>query len=69
MFTEPRALISDAPSVLGSDGHKMSKSHGNTIPLQATADQTAAVIKGFKTDTDRHITSIPKPGPRCRTWC
>ncbi|MEY9904879.1 tryptophanyl-tRNA synthetase [Catenulispora sp. MAP12-49] len=63
VFTEPRALISDAPSVLGSDGAKMSKSHGNTIPLQATADQTASIIKGFKTDTDRHITFDPALRP------
>ena len=63
VFTEPRALISDAPSVLGSDGHKMSKSHGNTIPLQATADETAAIIKGFKTDADRLITFDPAGRP------
>ena len=63
VFTEPRALISDAACVLGSDGHKMSKSHGNTIPLQASSDQTAAVIKGFKTDTDRHITFDPEHRP------
>ena len=63
VFTEPRALISDAPSVLGSDGRKMSKSHGNTIPLRATADQSAALIKGFKTDNDRHITFDPANRP------
>src|SRR5215472_18306089 len=37
VFTEPRALISNAPSVLGSDGAKMSKSRGNTIALAASA--------------------------------
>ncbi|NUR60991.1 MAG: tryptophan--tRNA ligase [Catenulispora sp.] len=63
LFTEPRALISDAPSVLGSDGAKMSKSRGNTIALRATADETAAVIKGFKTDPDRHITYDPTTRP------
>jgi tryptophanyl-tRNA synthetase len=63
VFTEPRALISDAPSVLGSDGGKMSKSHSNTIPLQAGADETAAIIKGFKTDADRHITFDPQARP------
>ena len=63
VFTEPRALISDAPSVLGSDGNKMSKSHGNTIPLQASADQTAEIIKGFKTDTERRITFDPENRP------
>jgi tryptophanyl-tRNA synthetase len=63
VFTEPRALISDAPSVLGSDGQKMSKSHGNTVPLQASADATAAIIKGFKTDADRRITFDPANRP------
>jgi tryptophanyl-tRNA synthetase len=63
VFTEPKALISDAPCVLGTDGAKMSKSRGNTIPLRATADQTAAIIKGFKTDADRHITYDPGRRP------
>ncbi|GAA1994070.1 tryptophan--tRNA ligase [Catenulispora subtropica] len=63
VFTEPRALISDAPSVLGADGAKMSKSRGNTIPLRASADETAALIKGFKTDADRHITYDPEHRP------
>lgn len=63
VFTEPRALISGAPSVLGSDGRKMSKSHGNTIPLHATADQTAAILKGFKTDNDRRIAFDPENRP------
>lgn len=63
VFTEPRALISDAPSVLGADGVKMSKTRGNTIPLRATADETAAIIKTFKTDADRHITYDPEHRP------
>ena len=63
LFTEPRALVSQAPSVLGADGAKMSKSRGNTIPLGADADTTAATIKGFKTDTDRAITYDPAARP------
>jgi tryptophanyl-tRNA synthetase len=62
-FTEPRALISNAPSVLGTDGTKMSKSRANTIPLRATPDETAAIIKTFKTDPDRHITYDPEHRP------
>src|SRR2546429_3575753 len=58
-FTEPRALISEAPAVLGADGHKMSKSRGNAIALRDSADTTAAIIKGFKTDSERHITFDP----------
>jgi tryptophanyl-tRNA synthetase len=62
-FTEPRALISEAPAVLGADGHKMSKSRGNAIALRDSADATAAIIKGFKTDSQRHITFDPEHRP------
>jgi tryptophanyl-tRNA synthetase len=63
VFTEPRALVSPAPSVLGADGQKMSKSRGNTIPLAATADETASLLKAYKTDTDRHIAYAPETRP------
>lgn len=63
LFTEPRALVSQAPLVLGSDGAKMSKSHGNTIPLAATPDETARIIKGFKTDNDRAVVYDPQTRP------
>ena len=63
VFTEPRALISEAPLLLGADGTKMSKSRGNTIALQAGADETAAAIRGFKTDAERHITFDPQSRP------
>ncbi|MFE7353579.1 tryptophan--tRNA ligase [Streptomyces sp. NPDC057543] len=56
VFPEPDALLSAAPLLLGTDGTKMSKSRGNSIALGATADETARLIKGAKTDADRHIT-------------
>lgn len=57
VFPEPCALLSDAPMIRGLDGNaKMSKSLGNTVPLCATEDETAALIKKAKTDTDRVIT-------------
>ena len=37
VFPVPDALLSAAPLLLGTDGTKMSKSRGNTIPLSATA--------------------------------
>ena len=46
VFPEPDALLSAAPLLLGTDGTKMSKSRGNTIPLSATADETARLIRG-----------------------
>jgi tryptophanyl-tRNA synthetase len=62
-FPEPAALLSDAPALLGTDGQKMSKSRGNAIPISATADQTAQLIAGAKTDADRRITYDPVHRP------
>jgi tryptophanyl-tRNA synthetase len=59
VFPEPDALLSAAPLLLGTDGTKMSKSRGNAIALAASADETAKLIRGAKTDADRHITYDP----------
>ncbi|WP_030507645.1 tryptophan--tRNA ligase [Microbispora rosea] len=63
VFPEPEALLSAAPLLLGTDGGKMSKSRGNAIALAATADETARMIRGAKTDADRHITYDPVARP------
>ena len=63
VFPEPDALLSDAPLLLGTDGGKMSKSRGNAIALRATADETARLIKGAKTDGLRHISYDPAARP------
>ncbi|MGW4484388.1 tryptophan--tRNA ligase [Amycolatopsis sp. NPDC004368] len=63
VFPEPEALLSAAPSLLGTDGRKMSKSRGNAIALRASADETARLIKGAKTDSDRVITYDPEQRP------
>jgi tryptophanyl-tRNA synthetase len=63
VFPLPDALLSDAPLLLGTDGAKMSKSRGNAIPLAATADQTAGLIRGARTDAIRHITYDPDARP------
>ena len=64
VFPEPEALLSEAPKILGLDGNqKMSKSRNNAIMLRATADETAALVKKAKSDTDRHITYDPVRRP------
>jgi tryptophanyl-tRNA synthetase len=63
VFPVPDALLSAAPLLLGTDGAKMSKSRGNTIPLAATADQTARLIRGARTDAIRHISYDPAARP------
>ena len=64
VFPEPEALLSKTPSILGLDGNqKMSKSRGNAIMLSATEDETAALIKKAKTDSERLITYEPEKRP------
>jgi tryptophanyl-tRNA synthetase len=64
VFPEPQALMSQTPLILGLDGSKkMSKSKHNTIMLSATEDETAALIKKAKTDSQRNITYDPLNRP------
>ncbi|GGL18214.1 tryptophan--tRNA ligase [Sphaerisporangium melleum] len=63
VFPEPEALLSAAPLLLGTDGTKMSKSRGNAIALAASADETARLIRGSKTDAERHISYEPQTRP------
>lgn len=63
LFPEPEALLSAAPLLLGTDGTKMSKSRGNSVALSADEDTTARLIKGARTDGERHITYDPEGRP------
>lgn len=64
VFTQPDALLSESPTILGLDGgHKMSKSLGNTVMLRMSADETAKKIKKAKTDSERLITFDPEGRP------
>ncbi|MGQ4488570.1 tryptophan--tRNA ligase [Streptomyces sp. SAS_281] len=63
IFPRPEALLSNAPLLLGTDGGKMSKSRGNAIALAADADETARLIKGARTDSERHIAYDPVGRP------
>jgi tryptophanyl-tRNA synthetase len=63
VFPVPDALLSAAPLLLGTDGTKMSKSRGNTIPLSATADEIARLIRGAQTDSERHVSYDPVRRP------
>jgi tryptophanyl-tRNA synthetase len=64
VFPEPQPLLSQAPLILGLDGsQKMSKSRNNAVMLRATEDETTALIKKAKTDTERLITYDPAKRP------
>lgn len=51
-FTEPKEiLIEDVALVPGTDGRKMSKSYGNTIPLFSTREEIQKAVMSIVTDS------------------
>jgi tryptophanyl-tRNA synthetase len=53
VLVEPRALLSKAPSVPGSDGRKMSKSLDNTIDVRDDEDAIRRKVRSFITDPQK----------------
>ncbi len=54
VFNEPKALVGDVPSLVGTDGGaKMSKSLGNCIYLSDSADEVRKKVFGMYTDPKR----------------
>jgi tryptophanyl-tRNA synthetase len=52
-LVEPEALFTKIPLILGSDNRKMSKSYGNHIPVEATEEETANILRGYFTDPQK----------------
>ncbi|WP_327086743.1 tryptophan--tRNA ligase [Nonomuraea sp. NBC_01738] len=67
VFPVPEAMMGAQPLLRGLDGGKMSKSRGNSIPLRATEDETAALIRRAVTDGDRRITFDEEARPGVAT--
>ncbi|HEY0010495.1 MAG TPA: tryptophan--tRNA ligase [Candidatus Paceibacterota bacterium] len=52
LFKKPKELILPAVGIVpGTDGAKMSKSYGNTVPLFASRDAVAKAVMGIVTDS------------------
>lgn len=65
VFRLPEPMLSEVPKLLGTDGvAKMSKSRGNAIALSASQDETAQLIKGATTDSQRRISYDPVNRPQ-----
>jgi tryptophanyl-tRNA synthetase len=62
-FAEPEALLSAAPMLAGLDGRKMGKSLRNSVPLRASADETAQLVARATTDSQRRISYDPAGRP------
>ena len=50
ILVEPKAILSEAPEILGTDGRKMSKSYDNAIDLADDADTTTRKVRAMFTD-------------------
>jgi tryptophanyl-tRNA synthetase len=59
-FPEPKAVFTEAPTVLGTDGvRKMSKSVGNTIDILGEPDLIRKQVMSMVTDTKRILRTDP----------
>ncbi len=57
-------IMADVPTIPGTDGKKMSKSYGNTIPLFGSRDEIAKAVMSIVTDSGagrpEHVYAIHK---------
>ncbi|MBN2358265.1 MAG: tryptophan--tRNA ligase [Deltaproteobacteria bacterium] len=69
LFPEPRTILSSAPKVLGLDGErKMSKSLGNDIGLEESADEVWRKLAPAKTDPARVRRTDPGDPEKCNLY-
>jgi len=67
-FPEPQAVLSVVPKLPGTDGRKMSKSYGNIIPLECSAQELEKSILPMVTDPARKRRSDPGDPNKCPVW-
>ncbi|ABS60739.1 MULTISPECIES: tryptophan--tRNA ligase [Fervidobacterium] len=68
IFPEPKELLSKVPKLLGTDGRKMSKSYGNTIPLITTENELSKMVLPMVTDPARKRRTDPGNPENCPVW-
>ena len=68
IFPEPRALLTEAPKMPGTDGQKMSKSYNNTISLREDAGSVEGKIRTMPTDPARMRRKDPGDPEKCPVW-
>lgn len=58
-FPEPQGVLTEAPSLVGTDGRKMSKSYGNDIKLADPAETVTQKVMTMVTDPQRQRKTDP----------
>ncbi len=59
IFPEPQPLLAESPLIIGTDGRKMSKSYGNSIPLAAQPQELREKVMTMITDPARQRRNDP----------
>ena len=65
---EPQPIFTETPTLVGSDGRKMSKSYGNTFFLTQEEDELTKTIRAMPTDTARVRRTDPGEPTRCPVY-
>ena len=68
ILAEPQAMLTSASRMPGLDGHKMSKSYGNTISLREDPAAVEKKIRTMPTDPARVRRTDPGDPERCPVW-
>jgi tryptophanyl-tRNA synthetase len=72
VLPEPQPLLTPTPKLVGLDGRKMSKSYGNTVELNETAESLAKKIMTAYTDptkVKKDSPGHPEPSPENPPGC
>jgi tryptophanyl-tRNA synthetase len=68
ILSEPQAMLTSASRMPGLDGHKMSKSYGNTISLREDPVAVEKKIRTMPTDPARVRRTDPGNPENCPVW-
>lgn len=68
ILPEPQPLLTKASKMPGLDGQKMSKSYGNTIPLNTASDELEKNLRTMPTDPARVRRTDPGDPNKCPVW-
>lgn len=68
ILVEPQALLTSASRMPGHDGHKMSKSYGNTISIREAPEEVIRLVRTMPTDPARVRRTDPGNPVNCPLW-